>query len=306
MAPLSPATRVVEWLRSGDVNAPQVQKSKKYEKFPFPLVAIIQTKSEVHRWVKTKLERNATDDQPSGPKMPSYVFFHKENKIIVNDVQDTEDEDNHLEVLTGVSTKKDYLAVYPDEAEHLRNLNRSYVSEKKCQFQTLSLARSADNVTHKERCEQFWIMSRLDIETLATPSCADITEMEIQARRCGSFTEEFKTSCFSNISRITTAAAERQAQHSTNQSIVSCYGSTNLAIDNQSIDQVDHSVLALFANFCLQAQLLANISSNRPDLQAITSIYRIWDWSKCLESSALQALSKFFVCIYKTKNFSFL
>ena len=267
-------------------------------------MAIVQTKSEVHKWVKTQLERNANDDgQPSGPKMPSYIFFHKENRIIVNDVQDTEDDENHLEVLTGVSTKKDYLAVYPDEVEHLRNLNRSFVSDKKCQFQTLSLARSSDNEMHKERCEQFWSMSRLDIETLATPATAEITEMEIQARRCGSFTEEFKTSCFSNISRITTAAAERQAQHTTNLSIVSCYGSTNLAIDNQCIEQVDHSVLALFANFCLQAQLLANISSNRPDLHAITSIYRIWDWSKCLESSALQALSKFSISIFYESTF---
>ena len=264
-----------------------MQKSKKYDKFPFPLVAIVQTKSEVRKWVNSRFGYKS--EQCSKPKMPSYIFFQEENKIIVNDI---EEEDNHLEVLTGVTSKQDYLAAYPEESKHLRNPNRSYISDKICDFEKLSLAKSQDSDTHKERCEQFWKMCQSDIETLASPSTADITEMEMQARRCGSSTEEYTSSCFWNVTQATTAAAERKAQFNTNQRIISCYGSTNLVVDSQCIDQVDHSVLALFANFCLQAQLFANISSNRPDLHAITSIYRIWDWSKCLETSALEALSK--------------
>ena len=231
--------------------------------------------------------------------MPSYIFFHEENKIIVNAVQDSEEDDIHLEVLTGVTTKEDYIAEYPEELTHLRNLNRAFISDKKCRFEALSLAKATDSDSHKERCEQFWKMCQSDIETLITPSSAEITELEIQARRCGSATDAYKISCFSNISQATTAAAERKAQYKTNQSITSCYGSTNLIIDNQSIEQVDHSVLAQFANFCLQAQLLGNLTANRPDLHAITSIYRIWNWPKCLETSALQALSKS-LCLYQS------
>ena len=287
-------------MRSGDANAPAAQKHKKYEKFPFPLVAVIQTKSEVHKWLRNRFDHSVNGyEQGKGPSMPSYIFFHEDDKIIVNAIQVSDEDDSHLEVLTGLTTKKDYITFCPEEASHLRNADRNFISNKKCDFENISREKSTDNEAHVERCEQFKKMCLTDLETLSTPADPDTTEMELLARRTGATTQEYEQSCFSETTLITTAAAERRAQLRTNQSIISCYGSTNLVVDADTFAPADHSVLALFANFCLQAQLFANMSANSPNMQAIASFYRLWDWFKCLETTALQALSKSKIAFFK-------
>ena len=86
--------------------------------------------------------------------------------------------------------------------------------------------------------------------------------------------------------------AEFSAQLNTNRKIISCYGSSNLAPNPIETDGSELSALACFGNFCLEGQFVANIKANHPDMGLMGALFRLMDWQKNLETSALQALCK--------------